>query len=87
MITYRVLQVQDNSDSSDFIPATSSYSPGGSVPQMISGTNLNGPIYVIGNADSYTSSARPIAPKITGDNSVVLQVKNKVSDLILGLFK
>lgn len=82
MITYRVLQVQDNSDSSDFIPTPSSYSPGSSVPQMISGTNLNGPIYVIGNADSYSSSgARPIAPKISGDNSVVLQVKNKVRKL------
>ncbi|XP_066150626.1 upstream stimulatory factor 2 [Euwallacea fornicatus] len=80
MITYRVLQVHDSTDSSDFLPTGSSFSPTSTGTQMVAGANLNGPIYVIGNADSGdwpNVYQRPIAPKITPDHSVVLQVKKR----------
>ncbi|KAL1509769.1 hypothetical protein ABEB36_004454 [Hypothenemus hampei] len=80
MITYRVLQVQDSTDGSDFVSTASSFSPSNTVPQVISSSNINGPIYVIGNTDAYstTSGSRPIAPKPSlVDNTFVVQVKKR----------
>lgn len=79
MITYRVLQVQDGTDTPDFVSTGSSFSTATTIPQVISGTNLNGPIYVIGSPEAYNTNAatRPIAPRPHSvlDNSVVVQVK------------
>lgn len=81
MITYRVLQVEDGVDSPQYV-STSSFSSATTIPQVISGTNINGPIYVIGNPDAYTTTTttgtRAIAPRPSVlDNSVVVQVKKR----------
>lgn len=80
MITYRVLQVEDSTDTPQYV-STSSLSATNTIPQVISGTNINGPIYVIGNPEAYTTpnqGARAIAPRPSVlDNSVVVQVKKR----------
>lgn len=85
MITYRVLQVENGSDPTQYVSTTTNYPTTTTIPQVISGTSLNGQIYVIGNPDAYTSpsGARPIVPRSTViDNSVVVQVK-KVNTITL----
>ncbi|CAG9766575.1 unnamed protein product [Ceutorhynchus assimilis] len=74
MITYRVLQVQDTPDTPEYVATSGSFSSTSS-SQMLT----NGPIYVIGNPESYTTTtSRPIAPRPqTLENSVVVQVKKR----------
>ncbi|XP_030765180.1 upstream stimulatory factor 1 [Sitophilus oryzae] len=80
LITYRVLQVENGSDPSQYVSTTSSFSNSTTIPQVISGSGLNGQIYVIGSPEVYTStsSTRAIAPRPTViDNSMLLPVKAK----------
>ncbi|XP_019753452.2 upstream stimulatory factor 2 isoform X1 [Dendroctonus ponderosae] len=78
VITYRVLQVQDASE--NFVTSGSSFTTASTLPEVIAGASLNGPIYVIGSTDGYASptGSRPIAPRSAIlEAPVVVQVKKK----------
>ncbi|XP_050302999.1 upstream stimulatory factor 2-like [Anthonomus grandis grandis] len=85
IITYRVLQVggtsDDTGDSQEYLTTTNSgFASTTTIPQVISSSNLNGQLYVLGSPEQYNANSvgRPIAPRPPIlDTSVVVQVKKR----------
>lgn len=68
--------MQDASE--NFVTSGTSFTTASTLPEVIAGASLNGPIYVIGSTDGYASptGSRPIAPRSAIlDAPVVVQVQ------------